>query len=91
MSAVTARTFTIRQATRRFVFIVEGVSSGGREAVITIGGVPVAVVMDYRKFAGRRTVFLPAMRRAIGRQMRSSRRYFDGGGRGLTIRQVLGR
>ena len=85
-----ARTLPISEVKARLPELVTGVQEREEEIVVTRKGKPAAVLVSYGGYERLKDTIDVLSDADLMRQIRRSRRFYEKGGRGLSLEQVFG-
>lgn len=84
-----ARILPISEVKTRLPELVTGVERREEEIVVTRKGRPAAMIVNFREYERLQATIEVLSDPDLMRQIRSSRRYFASGGKGLSIEEVF--
>jgi len=85
-----AKTLPISEVKARLPELVTGVEEREEEIVVTRKGKPAAVLVNYAEYARLKETLDALSDPDLMRQIHQSRRFYAGGGRGLSFEDVFG-
>jgi antitoxin YefM len=85
-----ARILPISEVKTRLPELVTGVEKREEEIVVTRKGRPAAMIVNFREYERLQATLEVLSDPDLMRQIRSSRRYFASGAKGLSIEEVFG-
>ena len=84
-----SKTLPISEVKMKLTEIVAGVEERGEEVVVTRNGRPAAVLVGIEQFDSLRETLDILSRPALMEEIRKNRRYFDAGGKGVSIDEAF--